>query len=245
MALLPRPLLIALMLLASACTTPPPAMEAWRTPPEQAHLPIKATTGRVAYVPEWKREAERAYADATQYIARYARTRAAGSWAVVMDIDQTVLNNVAYQIALDQQGRGYTAGSWRAFVESSEVTLIPGARDFIADVNHLGGHVVFISNRRTYEMEATTETLTAFGILPDRDYRFLLPRDWPEGPESKEERFAAVPAHLAQRGYPGAAVAAYLGDVEGDAPSHTTAAFFCIPQGDLYGKPCKAHRFPR
>lgn len=237
--------ILALMLLGVAgCTKPAPEAQHWQLQEGLASKPLKETTKRVLYSQQWAAQVRDAYAAATRYVANYAK-QADNHWAVVMDLDQTTLNNIQYQVALDERGASYAPETWRAWVEERKATLIPGARDFIQFVNHHGGTVAFVTNRRSYEREATIDNLRALGIESARDYALLLMREWPDGTDSKEERFAAVPQQLNAHGGDSMKVIAYLGDVVGDHPKALQqAAFFCIPQGDLYGKPCTQHELP-
>lgn len=234
-----------LALFISACTAIPPEPADWRATEQQRILPVKPTTGFVAYSPKWRAQATDAYADANAYITSYAAARKSTPWAVVMDIDQTVLNNVGYQIALDQRNASYSPATWRSWVEARQATLVPGAHRFIERVNALGGKVIFVSNRRSYEADATTDNLQRLGIQQPEDYLMLITRAWPEGEESKQERFSQLPDMLKQRGYSDVTIAAYVGDVVGDRPIENTTAFFCIPQGNLYGEPCTKHYLPK
>jgi|GEM_PF-6554177 len=234
--------LLLLGLFVTSCAKPAPDAQPWQPQAGQAVKPLKASTKRVVYSQAWAVQTQAAYATATRYVADYANRLPHRDWAVVMDLDQTVLNNIQYQVALDQRGASYAPETWRAWVEARQASLIPGARDFIHYVTTRGGHVVFVSNRRSYEHDATVDNLRDLGIEPHRNYVSMLLREWPDGSDSKESRFAAVPDLLAQHGIADAAVVAYVGDVEGDRPAQNKAAFFCIPQGELYGKNCRKHQ---
>ena len=49
-----------------------------------------------------------AYRDATARVEQQAATRKAGTWAVILDADETVISNLQYQI--ERIGQGYSAG---------------------------------------------------------------------------------------------------------------------------------------
>ncbi|MBT0585960.1 HAD family acid phosphatase [Alteromonas oceanisediminis] len=68
-------------------------------------------------------------------------------WVVVMDVDETILDNSAYQVMLDRTGRQYTSSSWAEWVKLQQATLVPGAADFIDAVFSAGGKVALITNR--------------------------------------------------------------------------------------------------
>src|SRR6187200_1088024 len=67
------------------------------------------------------------YRDATGRVESEARARTAGTWAVVLDADETVLNNATYQLERARQGLAFTPDSWAAWVRRREATPVPGA----------------------------------------------------------------------------------------------------------------------
>ena len=67
--------------------------------------------------------------------------------AVVLDIDETVLDNSPYSAALVQRGQAFDPVSWEAWVLASQAQSIPGAREFVFIARRFGFRVVFITNR--------------------------------------------------------------------------------------------------
>ncbi len=215
----------------AACTTPPAA-------PGTALSP---GVDWVANNPGWGEEAQAVFAEATSYIEHVAATRETGSWAVALDLDETVMNNVAYQIRIEQAGETYSSESWHAWTQEQSATLVPGAKAFVERVNALGGHIAFVTNRSDVDQLATEANLAALGIDRSEDFRALLTRARPDGASNKTPRFAIIPAMLAAQGYPGVELVAFIGDNVGDKPDTLGAAqFFCIDQGAMYGEPCAA-----
>lgn len=215
-----------LAILLAACATAPQA-------------PLKPGTEWVAHSPEWAAEAQEVYAEATAYVRETAAARQAGSWAVALDLDETVMNNVAYQISRERIGEGFTGESWHEWTQEEKATLVPGAAGFLDAVAAAGGHVAFVTNRRDNEQLATENNLAKLGVLRNEDFRVLLTRATPKGPSAKDERYALIPAMLAAQGYPGVEIIAYVGDAKGDKPAAEGAwRFFCIDQGAMYGDPC-------
>jgi acid phosphatase len=83
--------------------------------------------------------------------------------AVIMDLDETVLDNSAYQSWLYQSAQEYSDESWQLWERHPEqVTLVPGAFDFIEKVEQAGVTVVYLSNR--FE-EHRAETIAALRHL--------------------------------------------------------------------------------
>lgn len=232
-------LVVSLCMLAGCAAPPPPAMQEWRDT-DGKHEALRKQTRYVAYSTKWRASTEAVYHKATDYIEKGVAANPTMPWAIVMDLDQTVMNNIGYHIEADKRGADYSMETWRAWVEAREATLVPGAYAFIAKANALGGKVVFVTNRRDYEVQATEDNLTKLGLIKGMDYVAILPREWSKGDEGdKQARFASVPKVLADLGYPNRNVVAHFGDVEGDRYlGKGCAVFFCVPQGGLYGTNC-------
>ena len=49
---------------------------------------------------------------------------------IVMDLDETVLNNVQYQVELFEKSETYNPTSWNAWVNKELATAVPGAKSF-------------------------------------------------------------------------------------------------------------------
>lgn len=89
-------------------------------------------------------------------------------WGVVLDIDETTLDNSPYQKRRADLGLGYSPATWTAWVNEQAAQPIAGAPAFIARVRELGGKVVLVSNRlEQRECPQTRENLAAHGIAFD------------------------------------------------------------------------------
>jgi len=112
--------------------------------------------------------------------------------AVVLDLDETVLDNTVYQARLLHDHAIYDAKSWGEWVGAGEADAIPGAREFIAAARRLGHTVFYVSNRDCASppptstdpcpaKTATMRNLVALGIDPRPDpQRLLLRGERPE-----------------------------------------------------------------
>jgi 5'-nucleotidase (lipoprotein e(P4) family) len=200
---------------------------------------LYAGTDWVANSPEWAIQAERVYAEATAYIENEISERSEASWAVIMDVDETVLNNVTYQIRLERNGETYTPETWFLWTQEEAATLVPGAAAFIESVNSLGGYVALVTNRSDKEQLATENNLAKLGIDRGDDFRVLITRSMPNGESDKQARFELARQTLIVQGYPDVEIVAYVGDNIGDKPDAAgNWRFFCINQGGMYGDPC-------
>lgn len=99
--------------------------------------------------------------------------------AVVLDLDETVLDNSTFESFVLQNNAVYTDSLWRQFERQhwEEVKLMPGARVFIETVERNGATVVFISNRSETNRHFTVKALQNLGVNCDNiDERLFLRR---------------------------------------------------------------------
>ena len=126
------------------------------------------------------------YRDAEARLRELAAPLSRGSWAVIMDADETVLDNSLY---FEQQaGRGYLGftSNWPDFVRQAISTALPGAVSFTSLVHELGGRVVIVTNRAEALCPDTRRNLDNAGIKADA----VLCK--PRGPDDKNPRFVGV-----------------------------------------------------
>lgn len=97
-------------------------------------------------------------------------------WAVVMDVDETVLDNSAYQVGLDQTGRSFTPASWAEWVASEQARLVPGVSAFIDTVFELDGRVAFVTNRDRPQDNHTWSNMLTTGLPVTADNACLMGR---------------------------------------------------------------------
>ena len=84
--------------------------------------------------------------------------------AVILDLDETVLDNSPAQAQLVLERTTYHQDMWSAWVEKRAAAAIPGAQSFIAFAEQQGVRVFFVTNRAASEQRATLENLAALGI---------------------------------------------------------------------------------
>ena len=94
--------------------------------------------------------------------------------AVMMDLDETVIDNSGLQTRLFQTGLAYDQRLFDQWEQQggNEVELIPAAKEFILATRSLGVTVFFISNRNERYRDQTRQTLDRLGI-PIRNEREL------------------------------------------------------------------------
>ncbi len=235
---MPRLLLLALFV--AGCTTVAPVAPPAATP--AAAVPAAAVPAAAAPRLEiqWTRTSaehdaifEQTYRLAGERLRAGLDTLRGTDWGVILDADETVLDNSFYQRERAAVGEGYSAETWAAWVERRDATALPGAVAFTDLVRDLGGRVVVVTNRSEAGCPATRETLAAAGIVAAA----VLCQT---GPSDKNPRFAAVEAGTA--GLPPLRVAMWVGDNIRDFPALSQTAragdfggrFWALPN-PMYG----------
>ncbi|MCC5654911.1 5'-nucleotidase, lipoprotein e(P4) family [Nostoc sp. XA013] len=67
--------------------------------------------------------------------------------AIIVDIDETVLDNSAYQAGFIDTNNSFESSTWNKWVAVAKAKAVPGAAKFVNYVIDNGGTVFFISNR--------------------------------------------------------------------------------------------------
>ncbi len=93
--------------------------------------------------------------------------------AVVMDVDETVLDNSPYQARLIRDGADYDEVTWAQWVAEKKAKPVPGVVDFAKAANARGVTILYISNRAEHLKEATLANLKAVGLPVADDSVFL------------------------------------------------------------------------
>ena len=93
--------------------------------------------------------------------------------AVVLDLDETVLDNSPYQARLVRDGKEYDEMSWDQWVAEKKARPVPGVVDFARAANEKGVTLLYISNRAVHLKDATLANLRAVGLPVADDSVFL------------------------------------------------------------------------
>jgi 5'-nucleotidase (lipoprotein e(P4) family) len=118
--------------------------------------------------------------------------RAGQGTAVIVDVDETVLDNSRFQAELVLRNLPYNPQSWREWCERAEAGAVPGAVDFLNYAARRGVRVFYITNRRQAEKAGTVSNLQKLRF-PDVSEETVMVRE--EGsPPSKESRRQKVAA---------------------------------------------------
>ena len=93
--------------------------------------------------------------------------------AVVLDVDETVLDNSPYQARLVRDGKEYDEVSWDQWVAEKKAKPVPGVVDFAKAATARGVTLLYVSNRAEHLQDATIANLKAVGLPVAGDDVFL------------------------------------------------------------------------
>lgn len=118
--------------------------------------------------------------------------------AVIMDLDETVLDNSPYQAWLVRSGERFSSDTWGAWCEAAEAGPVPGALDFVRYAVDAGVTVFFVSNRHGDNEQATRDNLESLGFgfaLTDDMDNVLLKYEQEDWPSAKGTRRSVITAN--------------------------------------------------
>jgi acid phosphatase len=84
--------------------------------------------------------------------------------AVILDLDETALDNSPYEAWLVVNHTGFDPKSWDRWVQSAGAKAIPGAVDFAAYAAGKGVKVFYVTNRNAEQKAATERNVAALGF---------------------------------------------------------------------------------
>ena len=113
-------------------------------------------------------------------------------YSIVLDIDETVLSNIPFQVKMIKDGTAFNPKLWDEWVQKAEATPVAGAKEFLqfADKNKV--QIYYISDRTDAQVDITIKNLEAQGLpVQGRDHLMFKK----EGDKSKEGRRQEVLKH--------------------------------------------------
>jgi 5'-nucleotidase (lipoprotein e(P4) family) len=221
------PLVLVLVVTASCRSAAPVAAPQAPAPaaPVAVAAPSAAATPPPPTAIRWARgSAEhralflQVYRAATVQVEAAAATRVPGTWAVVLDADETTIDNSLYQLERARAGKPFDPVSWRAWTARREATPLPGAAAFLSRVRALGGRIAIVTNRTETECPDTEAVFRAHELA--YDVMLCMPDG---GPSDKNPRFEAVERGTTAAGLPPLEIVAFVGDNVRDFPGQSQA----------------------
>lgn len=205
----PRPLLnLALVLFVTGCVSAPVALApAPVAAPVRTHEALNANLWQQTAV-EYDAAAEQAYRAARvaldlaltdpSFTAALEQTGSFASLppAIILDVDETVLDNGAYNARRIKEGTRYTRETWQAWCEERAATPVAGALELTQYAASRGVTVFYVTNRESAVHGATKDNLRRAGFPLRDDLETLYTRglkpEW--GSSDKGPRRAAIAA---------------------------------------------------
>ena len=96
--------------------------------------------------------------------------------AIIMDLDETIIDNSEFQIMMDQQNLKYSEKLWSEWVYKEKAKLIPGAKKFLMHAKKENIQMIYISNRGEDLLQPTINNLNKLNIYKPQDI-ILLRKD--------------------------------------------------------------------
>jgi acid phosphatase len=196
-------------MLAAACRTvstpPPQTVPAPAVAPVQSHENLNAVLW-MQTAAEYRATAEQAYRLAALQLDAAIRDTA---WtaaveqtgdvtalppAVVLDLDETVLDNSAFEARQMRDGLPFSEEAWNRWCEERSARAIPGAVRFLQLSKSLGVTPIYITNRDHTVEDATRDVLVKLGAPIDTSRDTVLTRHengWEASDKSARRRFVA------------------------------------------------------
>ena len=113
--------------------------------------------------------------------------------AVIVDIDETIFDNSAYQAWMTLKDTTFDPKTWNAYVKTVTSLAVPGALEFATYADGKGVKVFYISNRTAEEEAATRKNLEKLGFpLATSVDTVLMTREQPDWGSAKGTRRAHV-----------------------------------------------------
>jgi len=94
--------------------------------------------------------------------------------AVVLDLDETVLENSPYTAWQIQNDQPFSPETWDDWVNLAEAEEVPGVSDFLRFADSLGVHLMYISNRDTSQLAPTIANMEKLGLPQLNAEHFML-----------------------------------------------------------------------
>ena len=121
------------------------------------------------------------------FLASYSGSKTV---AVIVDADETVIDNGAYEAFLIGQDFGYSSKTWEPWVAAAQAKAMPGAAAFLNYAAAKGVEIFYVTNRKMVGYEATKKNLSDLGF-PDVDEKHLLLRTDSSDKQARRDKVAA------------------------------------------------------
>lgn len=139
--------------------------------------------------PEYIALCHQAYNSAKMKLVEYAtdKSKKPGEMAIILDLDETVLDNSPYEAKCILDNISYPVG-WDDWCNKASAKAVPGSLEFLYLADSLGFRIFYISNRKDKFRKVTKENMITLKAPQVDDSNILLRTD----DRSKEGRRTSV-----------------------------------------------------
>ena len=95
-------------------------------------------------------------------------------WAIVTDIDETIIDNSANSVYQALKGEDYSQPSWDRWCDQADAVALQGAVEFFRQADALGVDIYYISNRDEVNRAGTKKNLRDLGFPQVEDSHFMF-----------------------------------------------------------------------
>lgn len=114
--------------------------------------------------PEMKALYHQGFNIATKNLSQFPKEKKKKPQAVVVDIDETMLDNSPFEGRLIHEGKAFDPKIWKEWTDKASAKALPGAVEFTKAAKKKGITVIYISNRDTTEQASTLANLNKEGF---------------------------------------------------------------------------------
>lgn len=113
--------------------------------------------------------------------------------AIILDIDETLLDNSKYQVWMMKSDQTFSTKTWNEFCAAQISTAVPGALEFVKYADSKGVKIFYITNRAAETEKDTRENMQKLGFpLGGNVDTFLMQNEKPGWGGAKSTRRAVV-----------------------------------------------------
>lgn len=97
-------------------------------------------------------------------LSNFVKDRKEKPQAVIVDIDETMLDNSPFEGKLIHTGKSFRPEMWKEWTDLAKAKALPGAVEFTKYAKSQGVSIIYISNRDTTEIGKTLQNLNNEGF---------------------------------------------------------------------------------
>ena len=187
-----KKLLVILLLFIASCTVAP-RINVSTTNAGGSNLVNDGKIYATAYqqrAAEYRALCYQAFNIAHQRVDEIILTKTEKPNAIITDIDETVLDNSAYEAHQTLQGKSYESDTWYEWSGMIKADTVPGGLSFLKYASSKGIEIFYVTNRGERERNFTLKNLQKFNF-PNADSAHLFPAQNTSSKEKRRQNIAA------------------------------------------------------